>query len=173
MVLDPAMNMRKPLFEIITDLDLRDGQIYKFKPLEEALEGLADADDRRKVNFSHLQNQLAIRKNTILIPTMNISTNVGDFSLYGKQYFNLNFDYYVRVNVSDMLLKKWDLRHFEKNTGGRTGSELFSKYMFITGNVEEPRFGQMGRAEIKNIMERAATREKQSLSTLLTKEFPY
>ncbi len=172
-VWDPSKNLRKNNSIIYADMSIREGQLYKFKPLEEALDGYASASDRRKVQFSHLQNQLIFKKDHLLIPTMSISTNVGDFILYGKQYYNLKFDYYTKVNVTDLLLKKWDIRAFEKDKSANKSSELFSKYMYITGDVNAPIFGQLGRPEIKNIMDRGEKKDKINISEMYIKEFPY
>jgi hypothetical protein len=146
--------------------------LINFDPVK-SLSRFIELSELENITFSKLENDFYIRNNYIAIPQMDIRSSASDFTVSGKHDFENNYEYHVKMYLSELLSKKakknkpysTEFGAVEEDGLGRT-----SVFLKITGKGEDIKVGYDMKAASGNIKKNLKT-EKQNLKSILNKEY--
>jgi hypothetical protein len=88
-----------------SEVVIRDGELKNFEPIM-ALSKYIDVRELEDIQFSALQNTVMIKDRQVIIPQMDIRSNALDLSASGVHNFNKEYEYRVRLLLSELLYQK-------------------------------------------------------------------
>jgi hypothetical protein len=151
---------------------LSDGALINFEPVKQ-LSSFIELSELENIRFETLENDFFIRNNFLYIPQMDIKSSAVDLSVSGKHSFDNDYEYHIKMLLSEVLSKKrkknkmpvTEFGIIEDDGLGRT-----SLLLKIVGKGEEAKVGYDLKAaggEIKNNIKT----ERQTLKTILNEEY--
>ncbi len=151
---------------------LIDGALINFDPVK-SLSRFIELSELENITFSKLENDFFIRNNYIAIPQMDIRSSASDFTVSGKHDFDNNYEYHVKMYLSELLSKKakknknysTEFGAVEVDGLGRT-----SIFLKILGKGEDFKVGYDLKAASGNVKQNLKT-EKENLKSILNKEY--
>lgn len=78
------------------DVDIRNGVLINFAPMQAMSKYFKDKN-LNMVRFDTLRNKLTFKDGALNIPAMNINSSLGFMEISGKQYMNMQMEYYMRI----------------------------------------------------------------------------
>ena len=121
----------------IGDLHVTDGRLISFEPLTR-LSSIVDQERLANLEFNELNNRILIKDNRVLIPEMDIRSNALDLLLSGEHHFNNSLDYYMRLNLHQVIFgKREDYRTEFGDVIHEQDDNLFF-YIVMTGTSSDP-----------------------------------
>ncbi len=124
-----------------SQLSIENGKLNNYEPML-ALSRFADIKELQEVRFSKLENNISIRNSQVIIPMMNISSNVLDMGLQGKHGFNNIIDYSIRLKLSDVLFSnrknKKQKSEFDEHLIEVEKDDDPNIYIRMAGDIENP-----------------------------------
>lgn len=78
------------------DVQIYNGSLTDFGPMQ-AMSSYFKDKNLRNVRFDTLRNKLTFKNGILEIPAMNINSSLGFMEISGKQYMDLNMEYYLRI----------------------------------------------------------------------------
>jgi hypothetical protein len=151
-------------------ITVRAGELIGFTPMYR-LSGLLDIEDLKHIRFSELNNLIEIRRQTIIIPQMEIKSNTLDLTLYGTHTFSNQLDYHVSLLLSQLLSKKVK-PDTQKEFGvlKEDGMGRSTLFIAVTGTADQPKFSY-DRPALKDKLARDLKKERQEIKVALQDEF--
>jgi hypothetical protein len=151
---------------------LMNGALINFDPVKQ-LSSFIELSELKNITFEELENDFSIRNNLLYIPQMEVKSSAADLSVNGKHSFDNNYEYHVRILLSEILSRKRiKNRHNESEFGvveddglGRT-----SLLLKIIGKGEEAKVGYDVKAA-GTLVKDNFKKEKQSIKTILNEEY--
>ncbi len=151
---------------------LTDGALIDFDPVKE-LSSFIELSELENIKFDRLENDFFIRTNALYIPLMDVRSSAVDLSVNGKHNFDNNFQYHVRVLLSDILSRKarksrtvsTQFGEIEDDGLGRT-----SLFLKIDGNGDDIKVSYDMNAASTRVKE-DIRKERQSLKQILNEEY--
>ncbi len=151
---------------------LTDGALVNFDPVKQ-LSSFIELSELENISFDKLENDFFIRTNFLYIPQMDVRSSAADLSINGKHSFDNNYEYHVKILLSEILSKKrkkgksnnTEFGVVEDDGLGRT-----SLLLKIDGKGEEVKVGYDMKAvgtELKNDIKS----ERKALKTILNEEY--
>jgi len=148
------------------------GALINFDPVKQ-LSSFIELSELENISFEKLENDFFIRNNFLYIPQMEVKSSAADLSVNGKHSFDNDYEYHVKILLSEILSKKrkknksnvTEFGVVEDDGLGRT-----SLLLKIVGKGEEAQVGYDMKAasrEIKNNIKA----ERQTLKTILNQEY--
>jgi hypothetical protein len=87
------------------DVEIINGELLKFDPML-SLSKFISIEELKHIKFKTLRNTITISDQTIRIPEMLINSSAFRITLSGIHSFDNDFDYRLRVGLSDVLFNK-------------------------------------------------------------------
>jgi len=151
---------------------IENGALKNFEPVK-ALSGFIELSELENITFSKLENDLFIKNNYLAVPQMDIRSSAADFSVNGKHSFNNEYEYHVKVYLSEILSKKaksnsrysTEFGPVEEDGLGRT-----SIFLKLTGTGEDVKVTADMKATRNNIKQNL-NKEKGTLKNILNEEY--
>jgi hypothetical protein len=154
------------------DYHLVNGALINFDPVKQ-LSTFIELSELENISFEQLDNDFFIRNNNLYVPQMIVKSSAADLSVNGKHSFDNEYEYHVKILLSQILSRKRaknksNITEFgvvEDDGLGRT-----SLLLKIIGKGEVAKVGydmKAAGAEVKNNFKK----EKQSLKTILNQEY--
>jgi len=84
---------------------LSSGGLINFEPVKQ-LSSFIELSELENIHFEQLENDFFIRNNYLYIPQMQVRSSAVDLSVKGKHSFDNDYEYHVRVLLSEILSKK-------------------------------------------------------------------
>jgi hypothetical protein len=150
---------------------LVNGALINFDPVKQ-LSTFIEITELENIKFDKLENDFFIRNNQLYIPQMEVNSSAADLSVNGKHSFENDYEYHVKILLSEILSgkrkKRSNITEFgvvEDDGLGRTA--LLLK---IVGKGEEAKVSYDMKAagdQVKNSIKK----EKESLKTILNQEY--
>jgi len=151
---------------------LINGALINFDPVKE-LSAFIELSELENIHFDKLENDFFIRNNFLYVPQMDVKSSAADLSVNGKHSFDNDYEYHVKMLLSEILSKqrkknKSNVTEFgvvEDDGLGRT-----SILLKVVGKGEELKVGYDVKAmsvEVKNNMKS----EKQNIKSILNQEY--
>jgi hypothetical protein len=171
----PMDSLLKPQIKTLTSEGkyiLTKGSLIDFDPIKQ-LSSFIELSELENIIFDKLENDFFIRNNFLYIPQMDVRSSAADLSINGKHNFDNNYEYHVKILLSEILSKKrkkgkssnTEFGAIEDDGLGRT-----SLLLKIEGKGEEVKVGYDMKAagnEIKNDIKT----ERKTLKTILNQEY--
>jgi hypothetical protein len=114
------------------DVSVKKGELNNFEPLQQ-LKKYLDDDGLKNLRFADLKNEIHVENDTILIPQMEVRSNVTTIQITGIHTFDQKIDY--RIVAPLLNKKKINIEEageaVEKDLGGR-----LKVYFKITGTTD-------------------------------------
>jgi AsmA-like C-terminal region len=87
------------------NISIRNGELNSFEPIM-ALSRFVEVEELRNIQFKTLENNILIKEGQLFIPSMNIQSNALNLLASGSHNFNGQYDYRLRLKLSDLLYNK-------------------------------------------------------------------
>ena len=84
---------------------LVNGALINFDPVKE-LSSFIELSELENIHFEKLENDFFIRNNFLYIPQMDVKSSAADLSVNGKHSFDNDYEYHVKMLLSEILSKK-------------------------------------------------------------------
>ncbi len=78
------------------DVDIHDGELINFAPIQ-ALSSYFKDKNLNRVRFDTLRNQITFKNGALTFPNMNVNSSLGYMEFSGKQEFNMQMEYFLRI----------------------------------------------------------------------------
>ncbi|MGD0342024.1 MAG: AsmA-like C-terminal region-containing protein [Bacteroidales bacterium] len=107
-VLIPADSLLKPDIKSISaegKYTVEKGALLDFAPVEE-LSSFIEISELKNIHFENLENDFFIRNNSLYIPQMDVRSSAASLTVSGKHSFDNNYEYHIKILLSEMLSKK-------------------------------------------------------------------
>ena len=118
-VLLPMDSLMNPQVKEVTaegKYQLINGALINFEPVKK-LSSFIELSELENIHFDKLENDFYIKNNFMYIPQMDVKSTAVDLSVYGKHSFDNNYEYHVKMLLSEILSKK----RKKKNTNTEFG----------------------------------------------------
>jgi hypothetical protein len=174
-ILLPMDSLLKPDIKAVTaegKYILANGALINFDPVKQ-LSKFIELSELENINFDKLENDFFIRNNFLYVPQMDIKSSAADLSINGKHSFDNDYEYHIKMLLSEILSKKR-----KKNKSNVTefgvvqddGLGRTSILLKVIGKGEEVKVSYDVKAagnEVKNNIKS----ERQTLKTILNQEY--
>ncbi len=87
------------------DFELVDGGVFDFEPATE-LSKKTNINELDNIQFKNLSSQVFILQRAIYVPKTYISSTALDITAYGMQGFGEDYEYHLKLHLSDILIGK-------------------------------------------------------------------
>ncbi len=121
---------------VYADMKIDNGKLLNFKPLE-SMSKFISVDELRNIRFGTLQNTIEIKNQTITIPNMLINSSALNIGVSGTQNFNGNINYSIKLNLFDVLGKKFG-RNKQQFEFEEIDESNFNLFLNIGGTIDNP-----------------------------------
>ncbi len=151
---------------------ITDGALKDFDPVK-ALSSYIELSELENIKFDKLENDFFIRDNVFYVPQMDIKSSAVDLSVNGKHSFDNEYQYHVKMLLSEILSNKARKNRTLSDEFGEVqddGLGRTSVFLKIDGKGEEVKVGYDMKAAGSQIKE-DIKKEKQTLKTIFNEEY--
>jgi hypothetical protein len=151
---------------------LLNGALVNFEPVKQ-LSSFIELSELENIHFQKLENDFFIRNNMFFMPTMAVNSSAADIAVNGQHSFDNDFEYHVKVLLSQVLSRKkkpprrtvTEFGIVEDDGLGRT-----SILLKITGNADNVKVGYDLKAVATGVKDNIRS-EKQTIKSILNEEY--
>lgn len=146
------------------------GELLSFPPVMN-LSRFIEISELENIRFSRLENEFYIKSGTFAIPQMEIKSSAADFGISGKHLFNGDYEYHLRVLLSQILSRKAPKKNPANEFGIVEDDELgrTSLFLLLSRNGEKEAITYDARAA-RSVIREDLRKEKQSLKVILKED---
>lgn len=151
---------------------LASGALINFEPVKQ-LSRFIELSELENIHFEQMENDFFIRNNYLYIPQMQVKSSAVDLSVNGKHSFDNDYEYHVRVLLSEILSKK---RNKNKKTVTEFGEVQddglgrTSMLLKVVGKGEALKVSYDMKAAAKEVKDNFKS-ERKNLRTILNQEY--
>jgi hypothetical protein len=102
---DSALRFNASSMQAKGDFQITNGELVQFEPMLK-LSKYIDVDELRHIKFKTLKNTIYISDRVVSIPEMAIHSSAFNISVAGQHTFDNEFDYRMKVLLSEVLFNK-------------------------------------------------------------------
>jgi hypothetical protein len=153
-------------------VEIINGELNNFEPMQN-LSKYVELSELKNIKFSKLNNDIYIKDQTVTIPSMNITNSAMSLDISGTHNFNNEFDYRVKVLMSDVLSKKFKLKKKQNDEFGAIEDDGLGKtriFLKIFGNPDNYKVIYDAK-KVKEQLKENLKQEKSTLKQILNEEF--
>ncbi len=127
------------------------------------------SESLKDVQFKKLENDLFIRNSALIIPKVQLHSNVLNLNIAGQHGFNDSVNYKVDFDISDLLVKN---RNFSTENGEVVddGTGRYRVFMLLSGTTDELDI-QLDKSAKKDFKKKQRAEEGNELKNALNEEF--
>jgi hypothetical protein len=103
--MDSQMNPQVAALNAEGKYQLVDGELVNFEPVKQ-LSRFIELSELENIYFETLENDFFIRNNFLFIPQMDVKSSAVDLSVNGKHSFENDYEYHVKMLLSEILSRK-------------------------------------------------------------------
>lgn len=103
--MDTLLNPNIPALTAEGKYQLINGALKDFDPVKQ-LSKFIELSELENIRFEKLENDFFIRENFLYIPQMDVRSSAADLTVNGKHSFENNYEYHVKVLLSEILSRK-------------------------------------------------------------------
>jgi hypothetical protein len=167
-------SMLNPLISTISSegqFSIMNGELINFEPVKK-MSKFIEISELENIKFSQLENEFFIVNQSLAIPQMEIKSSAVDLGISGKHMFNGDYEYHVRLLLSQILSRKAPKKSQNNEFGIVVDDGLGRTSVFLkltsTGMKETVSYDlAAARSEIRQDLRN----EKQNLRTILKEEY--
>jgi hypothetical protein len=151
---------------------LVNGALINFDPVKQ-LSSFIELSELENISFEQLDNDFFIKNNWLYVPQMDVKSSAADLSVNGKHSFDNDYEYHVKILLSEILSKKRNKNKSNVTEFGVVeddGLGRTSLLLKVLGKGENAKVGYDMKAagtEVKNNIKK----ERQTLKTILNQEY--
>jgi len=150
------------------------GSLVNFEPVKK-LSSFIELSELENIRFDKLENDFFIKDYKLTIPQMEVLSSAADFSINGTHGFDNNFEYRIKIRLSELLSTKrkggrrnvTEFGAVEDDGLGRT-----SIFLLAQNRDDATRINYDIRAMGNKVREDIRT-ERQNLRTILNQEYGF
>lgn len=165
---DRDFNLLPQQMEVLADLDLHQGALTGFEPLN-SLSRFVDAQELQNLRFQRMTNHIEIRNGMIDIPDMQINSSATRMRVSGQHSFDNAYTYYIQLSLSDLWKKRkqasYDPSQMETDVDG--GAQL---YLVLEGQGDDFKI-RYNKLEVRQQLKEGAKDIGKDFGTLIREEF--
>jgi hypothetical protein len=171
----PVDSLLKPIMSSLTaegKYILTNGALIDFDPVK-ALSSFVELSELENIKFNQLENDFFIRSNYFYVPQMDIRSSAVDLSVNGKHSFENEYQYHVKMRLSEILSNKARKNRTLSDEFGEVqddGLGRTSVFLKIDGKGEDVKVSYDMKAA-GNQIKTDFQKEKQTLKTILNEEY--
>ena len=151
---------------------LVNGALVNFDPVKE-LSSFIELSELENIHFEKMENDFFIRNNYVYVPQMEVRSSAVDLSVNGKHSFDNDYEYHVKVLLSEILSRQrnknrsnvTEFGEVEDDGLGRTSMLL--KIVYKGEDVKVSYDMKAAANEVKSNL----NSEKKTLKTILNQEY--
>ncbi len=151
------------------EYSILNGKLVEFEPAYK-LSRFVELEELERIEFSKLENELIINNEMVIIPRMDISSSAFNISLEGNHAFSGDYEYHVKVLLSELLSRKKNARVSEFGVIEDDGLGRTSLYLRIDGDKNGSKVSHDSEALRAGIKE-DLIHEKQTIKSILQEEY--
>jgi len=159
---------------VVSDIEISNGAIKNYEPLA-GLRKYFKRRDFSNVEFATLQNQIIIKEKEIIIPQMLIKSNVMDFEMQGKHYFDNKINYNFKIQFAELLKNqnKNQKTSAEEEYGSikDDNDNKLTWHFKVTGTVDNPKFVPLDLQSVTTKVKEDFKEEGKTAIKILQQEF--
>lgn len=95
-----------PSIKMESDITISNGKLMGMNKIEKLSKWLK-LDQVKSIDFKTLKNKIEISDGCVKIPKMDVLSNVVNMQLSGEHYFAGNFTYWMKINFSQVLSRRF------------------------------------------------------------------
>lgn len=163
---------QKESLNLLGHVKIKDGELIGFEPAKK-LAAFSEIPELSYLKFATLENDIMISSNKITIPQMNIITNAMDINLFGNHQFNGDFEYHIKLLLSEMIggkNKRLQRRQSEFGIIEDDGLGRTSVYLVAQGIKGDTKI-KFDKKALSKHLKKEIREEKIELKKVLNKEF--
>lgn len=84
---------------------LVNGALINFEPVKQ-LSSFIELSELENIHFEKIENDFFIRNNVLFLPQMDVRSSAADLTVNGQHSFDNNYEYHVRMLLSELLSRK-------------------------------------------------------------------
>ena len=171
----PADSLLNPDVRSITaegKYSISNGSLINFDPVK-ALSKFISLSELENIKFEKLENEFFIRSNVFYIPQMDIKSSAVDLSVNGKHSFDNDYEYHVKMLLSEILSKKARKTRVRAEEFGEVeddGLGRTSIYLLLKGKGDKVDVSYDMKAQ-GNEIKQNIKKEKENLRTIFNEEY--
>ena len=151
---------------------LEKGALLNFEPVKE-LSSFIELSELENISIDRMENDFFIRNNFFYIPQMDVKSSAANLSVNGRHDFDNNYEYHIKMLLSEILSKKRKKNHSNVTEFGVVeddGLGRTSLLLKVEGRGEVVKVGydaKVAGSTLKNNIKK----ERQTLKTILNEEY--
>lgn len=150
---DRQFQLRPEKSDLKGDLEIKDGGLYHFAPMMQ-LSSFVKVKELEEIHFSTLKNIVLVKGDRVILPVMAIKSTAMNLWLSGDYYYDPDsIDYYFKVDLLDVLARKFSLGKSSLQEAGEERDGLVYLYVAMNGAVEDPDI-EFSKRKVKDRFER-------------------
>lgn len=121
------------------NFNIENGALFDYEPVYKIGKYLKE-DDLKRLDFESMNSTITIRNSNIHLPDMEIKSSSADITVSGDHNFNNNFDYRLKLRLSDLIIGKKKLKKRRDTEFGKIkddGAGHTSIFLKIIGNPSD------------------------------------
>jgi len=166
---DKNYNLLPKQLEVVADLDLQQGGLTNFEPLN-SLSKFVDAKELQNLRFQRLTNHIEIMQGNIDIPQMAINSNATRMSVNGKHSLDNAYTYYIQLSLSDLWKKRQKQITFDPNLAEEKPDGGVKLFLVLQGQGADFSI-RYDKLEVREQLKQGATAARKDVGKLLKEEF--
>ncbi|HOW09644.1 MAG TPA: AsmA-like C-terminal region-containing protein [Bacteroidales bacterium] len=151
---------------------ITNGSLINFDPVK-ALSKFISLSELENIKFEKLENDFFIRSNVFYVPQMDIKSSAVDLSVNGKHSFDNEYEYHVKMLLSDILSRKTRKTRVRTEEFGEVeddGLGRTSIYLMMKGRADKVDVSYDMKAQ-GNQIKQNIKKEKENLKTIFNEEY--
>jgi hypothetical protein len=171
----PLDSLLKPAIKSISaegSFALEKGALVNFDPIKE-LSSFIELSELENISFDRMENDFFIRNNYFYIPQMDVKSSAANLSINGKHDFDNNYEYHIKMLLSEILSKKRKKNNTNVTEFGVVeddGLGRTSLLLKVEGAGEVVKVGYDVKAA-GSTLKNNIKKERQTLKTILNEEY--
>lgn len=166
--LDKNFDLLPNQMEVLADLDIRDGALTNFEPIN-ALSRFVDANELRNLKFQRLTNHIEIVGGKISIPEMDVNSNAARLSIAGEHMLDNSYKYFIQVSLSDLWQKRSKKISFDPNLAENRPDGGVKLYLTLEGKDSDFTIGY-NKLEVRDQLRQQAKEVRKDIGRLVQEE---
>ena len=134
---DQSLNLLQDRLRAIADVKLEDGRLRDCETLEQ-LSSFVKVKELKDIQFNEIENTIKIENSTVIIPAMIVRSTALNLLLCGEHHFDNQIAYYFKINMLDMLARKFHFGKISVDESEQIQEGLINLYVSMIGDAIDP-----------------------------------
>jgi len=165
---DSTFSIRKESVLSENNISIQNGELNSFSPIL-ALSRFIEVEELENIKFATLENNILIKEEQVIIPSMDIHTNALNMAASGIHDFNNHYDYRLRLRLSELLYSKARGSRNSEFIIAEDDSDTRVLFLKVTNDGTGPQV-EMDREKTAEKIRNDLNQEKTELKKILNEE---